>query len=306
MTANVSAEGTARPFQAFQKMLGLKAEASPILRLGLIHMWPIEFWLKQRVPSAAWRHGHHRVTVTWYLCPLERPLLAKARCDLRHGAQNVVTTEAFNKGWGALCGGQPTFSLWSEKESILPFGHTGTPCASTLRQQVRGVMHKSPGQPRLEETLHAGEWPSFVGPEQSVLTEGDKCSGKMNHGADMLSRNRVSSEEWTLHPLVVQKIWEVCGRARVDLFASEDNSHCPIFFTKSMDALAQSSALCFPSNRSSTAGTQASQVAMAQTHSNMLWAALLSRFFRRNLRCSGEAAYIARRPAHFGGLWRAA
>ncbi len=28
------------------------------------------------------------------------------------------------------------------------------------------------------------------------------------------------------------------GRARVDLFASKDNSHCPIFFTKSMDALA--------------------------------------------------------------------
>ncbi len=54
----------------------------------------------------------------------------------------------------------------------------------------------------------------------------------------MLSRNNVSSEEWTLHPLSVQNIWEVFGRARVDLFASEDNSHCPIFFTKSTDALA--------------------------------------------------------------------
>ncbi len=53
----------------------------------------------------------------------------------------------------------------------------------------------------------------------------------------MLSRNNVSSEESTLHPLVVQKIWEVFGRARVDLFASEDNSHCPIFFTKSTDTL---------------------------------------------------------------------
>ncbi len=35
----------------------------------------------------------------------------------------------------------------------------------------------------------------------------------------------------------------------------------------------------------------------------MLWAALLSRFLQRNLRCGGEAtAYIARRPAYFGGL----
>ncbi len=115
-------------------------------------------------------------------------------------------------------------------------------------------------------------------------------------GTGSPQRNGRSTRSW------FRKFGKSVAEARVDLFASEDNSHCPIFFTKSMDALAQSSALCFPSNRSSTAGTQASQVAMAQTHSNMLWAALLSRFFRRNLRCSGEAAYIARRPAHFGGL----
>ncbi len=54
----------------------------------------------------------------------------------------------------------------------------------------------------------------------------------------MLSRNNISSEEWTLHPLSVQKIWEVFGRARVNLFASKGNSHCSIFFTESMNALA--------------------------------------------------------------------
>ncbi len=53
----------------------------------------------------------------------------------------------------------------------------------------------------------------------------------------MLSRNNVSSEEWTLHPLAVQRIWEIFGKAWVDLFASKDNSHCPIFFTRSTDAL---------------------------------------------------------------------
>ncbi len=54
--------------------------------------------------------------------------------------------------------------------------------------------------------------------------------GNMNQGTDMLSRNNVSSEEWTLHPLAVPRIWEIFGKARVDLFASKDNSHCPIFF----------------------------------------------------------------------------
>ncbi len=62
--------------------------------------------------------------------------------------------------------------------------------------------------------------------------------GKMNQGADMLSRKNISSEEWTLHPLTVQRIWETFGKVRVDLFTSKDDSHCPIFFTRSTDALA--------------------------------------------------------------------
>ncbi len=32
--------------------------------LFLLHMRPIQFWLKQRVPSMAWIHVRHRVTVT--------------------------------------------------------------------------------------------------------------------------------------------------------------------------------------------------------------------------------------------------
>ncbi len=50
---------------AFQRMLGLMAAASPVLRLGLLHMRPIQFWLKQKDPSAAWRHGRYHLTVTW-------------------------------------------------------------------------------------------------------------------------------------------------------------------------------------------------------------------------------------------------
>ncbi len=109
--------------------------------------------------------------------------------------RKVATTDASNKGWGALCKGKRTFGLWFEEESglhihlprnansvsglsILPAGHSGTPCANTLRQQVRGVIHKSPGQPHLKATLHAGERPSCVGSEQHALTEGDACAGQ--------------------------------------------------------------------------------------------------------------------------------
>ncbi|KAL0157079.1 hypothetical protein M9458_048325, partial [Cirrhinus mrigala] len=62
--------------------------------------------------------------------------------------------------------------------------------------------------------------------------------GRLNQGADMLSRSNVPSGEWMLHPQMVQKIWEVFGKAEVNLFASEDNSHCPMYYSKDRDALA--------------------------------------------------------------------
>ncbi len=71
--------------------LGLMVAASLVLQLGLLHMRPIQFWLKQRGPSAAWRHGCHCVTVTLAcvsaLAHWRGPLLAKARRGPRHGAQ---------------------------------------------------------------------------------------------------------------------------------------------------------------------------------------------------------------------------
>ncbi len=62
--------------------------------------------------------------------------------------------------------------------------------------------------------------------------------GRLNQGADMLSRSNVPSEEWMLHPQVVQKIWKTFGKAEVDLFASKDNSHCTTYYSKDRDALA--------------------------------------------------------------------
>ncbi len=85
-------------------MLGLMAAASPVLQLGLLHMRPIQLWLKQRVPSVAWSHGRNRVTVTW-ACEsvLARgPPLAKARRDLRNGAQKEGCHDRrFQQGLGS-------------------------------------------------------------------------------------------------------------------------------------------------------------------------------------------------------------
>ncbi len=70
-------------------------------------------------------------------------------------------------------------------------------------------------------------------------------SGRLNYGADLLSRGGVIYGEWRLHPLTVNMIWSVFGRAEMDLFASARNTHCPLFYSLThsplgVDALAHS------------------------------------------------------------------
>ncbi len=91
--------------------------------------------------------------------------------------------------------------------SILPAGHSGTPCANTLRQQVRGVIHKSPGRPHLEATLHTGERPFVWAQNNQRSLKAMHVPGKMNQGADMLSRNNVSSEERSMLPSKKSEMW---------------------------------------------------------------------------------------------------
>ncbi len=53
--------------------------------------------------------------------------------------------------------------------------------------------------------------------------------GKLNRAADELSHQPALPKEWQLHPKVLQLIWRCFGDAQVDLFASQDTSHCQLF-----------------------------------------------------------------------------
>ncbi|MCI4385511.1 hypothetical protein PGIGA_G00051370, partial [Pangasianodon gigas] len=55
--------------------------------------------------------------------------------------------------------------------------------------------------------------------------------GHLNMGADILSRQGPKPGEWRLHPDVVKQIWRVFGQAQVDLFATQETSHCPLWFS---------------------------------------------------------------------------
>ncbi len=51
------------PLKALQRMLSLMASVSSVLQVGQLHMRPLQYWLKPRVPPHAWHHGRLHVKV---------------------------------------------------------------------------------------------------------------------------------------------------------------------------------------------------------------------------------------------------
>ncbi len=46
------------PLKCFQRTLGQMAAASPVCKLGLLHMQPLQLWLKGLVSQSAWHVGN--------------------------------------------------------------------------------------------------------------------------------------------------------------------------------------------------------------------------------------------------------
>ncbi len=91
--------------------------------------------------------------------------------------------------------------------------------------------HFSPPK-RVELSAYLGHAPLYLRSLRAF-----NVPGKLNQGADILSQGNVSPGEWRLHPQMIQTIWSVFEKEEVDLFALEDNFHCPTYFSKEQDAL---------------------------------------------------------------------
>ncbi len=57
--------------------------------------------------------------------------------------------------------------------------------------------------------------------------------GILNLAADFLSRQKLRPGEWMLNRQTVSQIWDLFGKAEVDLFASQESSQCPLWFSLS-------------------------------------------------------------------------
>jgi len=116
--------GTHTSLKSFQRMLGYMASASVVLQLDLLHMRPLQLWLKSRVSHREWTTGRQMIKITQTCITALQPwsVIEWFQRGVTLGTfsrRKVISTDASNSGWGAVCEGSPAAGQWSSHESSL-------------------------------------------------------------------------------------------------------------------------------------------------------------------------------------------
>ncbi len=252
-------EGSSVHLKEFQRLLGLMASASAVCHLGLLHMRPLQLWLKTRVPWTAWTSGRLSIAVTRgcieALAPWRNPNFFSRGVPLGLVTSRVVvTTDASTLGWGAVCEGMPASGQWSEPQIRWHINRLELEAVFLALKEFQAQLERQHVLIRTDNTSVV----SYINRQGGVRSKAlckqaamlllwadsrllsiraTHIPGLLNRGADMLSRRRIPQGEWRLHPESVRMIWNLYGEAEVDLFATSENAHCPSFFSLSHSPL---------------------------------------------------------------------
>ncbi len=237
-----------------RRLLGLMAAASPVLPLGLLHMRPFLWWMKElrlhpTVPAT------RLIRVSRSCC---RPLLmwrdpVFLRSGVRMGAihrRYMITTDASMTGWGAVFEGRPASGEW--KEEFLSWHINCLELRAVFLALkyflpvLRGyhIIVRTDNMALVSHTNRQGGSRSCTLDRLArhlLLWSQDKflslravhVPGILNLAADFLSRQKLRPGEWMLNCQTVSQIWDLFGEAEVDLFASQESSQCPLWFSLS-------------------------------------------------------------------------
>ncbi len=232
-------EGLSFTVKQFQKLLGLMAAASNVIPFGLLYMRPLPWWLKTKGFSPR-GNPLRTIKVTrrclraldmwrkpWFLS--QGPVLgAPCRCV-------TLATDTSLTGWGAVMSGHPARGLWIGCHlkwhinclEMLAVFRALKHFLPDLRD--RHVLVRTDNTAVVFYINHQGglrSHPLYKLAHQILVWSQDKLlslravhiPGYLNMGADILSRQ-------------VKQIWRVFGQAQVDLFATRQTSHCPLWFS---------------------------------------------------------------------------
>ncbi len=236
-----------------RRLLGLMAAASPVLPLGLLHMRPF-LWMKElrlhptvpatrlvRVSRSSCRH-----LLMW-----RDPVFL--RSGVRMGAihrRHMITTDASMTGWGVVFEGRPASGEWKEEflfwhinclelravflalKYFLPvLGEHHVKVRKDNMAVVSHINRQGGSRSRTLDRLarHLLPWSQ----DKFLSLRAVHVPGVLNLAADFLSRQKLKPGEWMLNRQTVSQIWDLFGKAEVDLFASQESSQCPLWFSLS-------------------------------------------------------------------------
>ncbi len=237
-----------------RRLLGLMAAASPVLPLGLLHMRPFRWWMKElrlhptvpatrlvRVSRSCCRH-----LLMW-----RDPVFL--RSGVRMGAihrRHMITTDASMTGWGAVFEGRPASGEWKEEflfwhinclelravflalKYFLPVLGEHHVIVRTDNMAVVSHINRQGGS-RLRTLDRLARHLLLWSQDKFLSLRAVHIPGVLNLAADFLSRQKLKPGEWMLNRQTVSQIWDLFGKAEVDLFASQESSQCPLWFSLS-------------------------------------------------------------------------
>ncbi len=244
-----------------RRLLGLMAAASPVLPLGLLHMRPFLWWMKElklhpTVPATCLirvSHGCCRHLLMW-----RDPVFLQS--GVRMGAihrRHMITTDALMTGWGAVFEGRPASGEWKEEflfwhinclelravflafKYFLPVLGGYHIIVKTDNMAVVSHINRQ-GSSRSRTLDRLARHLLFWSQDKFLSLRAVHVPGVLNLAADFLSRQKLRPGEWMLNRQTVSQIWDLSGKAEVDLFASQESSQCPLWFptTLGIDAFA--------------------------------------------------------------------
>ncbi|KAK7930355.1 hypothetical protein WMY93_006750 [Mugilogobius chulae] len=203
----------------------MMASALVVIPLGRLYMRPFQKWVTAFHLDPA-RHEHKLVPVTaacvCTLSPWRCQGLLSAGVPMGTViARKVITTDASLRGWGAMHEGRTGQHVLVRTDN--------TTVVAYINKQGGLRSHQ----------LHALSHSQILWADSHLLSlRATHVPGIMNRGADLFSRGIPCYKDWMLHNEVVSQIWERFGRAEVDLFASQENAQCHLFFSLGLDAFA--------------------------------------------------------------------
>lgn len=246
-------EGRWLPYVQFLRLLGKLTAAAAVVPLGLLLLRPLQRWLNSFKLDAKW-HRHRRLKVSRRCLHTLSPW--RERSFMLQGVpmgsiparRETVTTDASLSGWGAVWQNHTAQGQWSaqvrtDHVNVLELRAVHLALQHFLPYlEGRHVLVRSDNISAVSQINHQGGTRSarLLWVTQDLLNWAASrlaslramyLPGQRNRVADFLSRGKPPPGEWRLHPEVVLNIWGLFGRAEIDLFASEETTHCPLWFS---------------------------------------------------------------------------